>query len=42
VVGAAIVHENQFKAVARGLHDHLQAVVEFGDVFLLVVEWNND
>ena len=41
-VAGAIVDEDQFEGVADLLHDGLQAVVERGDVLLLVVEGNDD
>ena len=42
VVAASIVYKDQFERLARGLHDHLQAVVELGDVLFLVVKRYDD
>ena len=41
-IGAAVVHEHQFERVGLRLHYRFQAVIEFGDVLLLVVERNYD
>ena len=37
VIVGAIVHENDFEGLAVSLHDRLQAVVEVGDILLLVM-----
>ena len=37
VIAGAIVDENDFETFAVGLHDGLEAIVEVGDVFLLVM-----
>jgi hypothetical protein len=42
VIAGAIVNQNDFKSFAGGFHHRFEAVVEVGDVFLLVVERDND
>jgi hypothetical protein len=37
LVGRAIIHENDFEALAVSLHNRFEAIVEIGDVFLLVM-----
>ena len=37
VVGGAVVNENDFEALTVGFHDHLQAVIEVGDVLFFVM-----
>ena len=42
VVAAAVVDEDQLERLAGGFHDHLQAVVELGDVLFFVVKRYDD
>ena len=42
VVARTIVDENDLEGLTCGLHDDLQAIVEIGDVFLLVMQRYDD
>src|ERR1017187_1639433 len=42
VVGGAIVHENDFEGFAMSLHYRFQAVVEVGNVLLLIMQRDDD
>ncbi len=42
LVRRSVIHQHHFKTFAVGLHHRLQAVVEIGDVFLLVVQGDDD
>ena len=41
-VAGAVVDEDELEGFADLLHHGLEAVVEGGDVFFLVMEWNDD
>jgi len=38
----AVVHQNDFEALAVHFHDRLETIIEVGNVFLLVVQRDND
>jgi hypothetical protein len=42
VIAGAVIHQHDLKALAGRLHHHLQAVIKIGDIFLLVVKWDDD
>ena len=42
VIVGAVVHEHDLEALAVSLHDRFQAIVEVGDVLLLVVQRDDD
>src|ERR1700688_4064499 len=41
VIAGAIIHQHDFKGLASRLHYRLQAVIEIGDVLLLVMQWDD-
>ena len=42
VIAGAIIHQHNFERFTSGLHDRFQAVVEVGDVLLLVMQRDDD
>ena len=42
MVARAIIDQHNLEGLARGLHYRLQAVVEIGDILLLIVQRNDD
>ncbi len=41
-VAGAVIDKDDFKAGAMGLHDGLEAIVQIGDILLLIVQGHND